>query len=76
MRGCTNIEPLQPVTSISELCQKAPCSRRHRALVFLSADRLGGTPQDAREAAAFLMTLAEDDEASVLAVVNSIRSEV
>ena len=77
IKRCMN-EPLQPIGSVSDLCQRAMRERRFGALMMMTARRLGADPENLREARAWLVMFAADDdgEQRVLDAANACPSEV
>ncbi len=69
-------EPLQPVTSVSELVEKAMRQWRYRRWMTLTVEAMGGDTGDLLEAKAWLVWMASQDEQAVLDMANHIREQV
>ena len=70
-------ESLQPIGSVSDLCQRAMRERRFGALMMMTARRLGADPENLRALRELARLLEEQDgEQRVLDAANACPSEV
>jgi hypothetical protein len=74
--ACMN-EPLQPVKSVGELCERMMRERRYGGLAMIVAKRMGGDADSLLETKAWLLELAaQDGEQAVLDEINRCLSLV